>query len=341
MSEDRLIILIFFEVSFILTIALAFLAVNTIRLKKTLAQSAERHANPSNEENENAWPPEKFLSEELKATNAEYFTLVGTVIPENPDVFLTDTSNEKLLIMLLRYYYLQAELNVLKLREDHDLFWSTLSPLLLKLIPLLPSSYSAQEELSKQKNQLETLQKHINELELSQKTLFMIQNLLRSKLPNEYIQHFLPLTEEIELLKKEQGFNTIKSNYTSLFDQLHSALSSSQTSHTAPNSKQNAGEIQSSPDTSSKNYQDLTHKLSEFLDLIRDKKALGDAPLSELHNTIIKLNDLFKAQDKSLADIRFNFNEAQMCNAFLESELAASQETVRSLMEGIEENHKK
>lgn len=340
MSEDKLIILIFFEVSFILAIALVILAVHATRLKKTLAQISVITANekPSNDENENAWPPEKFLSEELKATNAAYFALAGRVIPENPDAFLTDTSNEKSLIMLLRYYYLQAELNVLKLRESHDVFWSTLSPLLLKLIPLLPSSYSAQEELSKQKNQLETLKKHSHELELSQKTLFMIQNLLRSKLPNAYIQHFLPLAEEIELLTKEQGFNTIKENYTRLFDQLQSALSSTQTTS---DDKENTGNTQAPSDEIGRNYQELSHKLVEFLDLIRDKKVLSDAPLNELHNTIIKLNYVFKTQEKALADIRSNFNEAQMCNTFLESELAASQETIRSLMETIEENNKK
>lgn len=339
MSEEKLIILIFVEVTFILTIALTLLVLHNKRLKKALAQDTEMDSNESssNEEGGDSWPPEKFLTEELKATNAEYFTLTGSMIPNEANPLLTDTNNEKLLAMLLRYYYLHAELTVLKIRQNHDVFWSSLTPLLLRLIPLLPSTQGAQNELSEQKIQLETLKKHSSELELSQKILFMIQNLFRSKLPKQYIEHFLPLTDEIELLKKEQGFETIQSNYARLFDQLHAALALHQTKAGQESDETSSEQTTPVADGTTSEYQVLSQKLSEVLNFAREKKNLDDTHLSELHNTIIKLNNVFKTQEKSLASLLFNFNESQMCNSFLESELAAAQEATRALLETIEE----
>ena len=337
MAEEKLIILVFAEVVFVLIVTIAVLATYIFNLKKKIVSTpaSRTEKNEAAEGNGANWPPEKFLSEEIKATNSVYFSLVGTVIPASADATITAITDKKLLAMLLRYYYLQAELEVLNIREDFEAFWGTLTQLLLGLIPLLPSSHAGKEELTQLHTEFHHLKNQYKEIEVYQQAFFLLQSLIRSHLSSSSTQKLLPLTEEVSLLKTDNAIELLETQYKAFFEEIN-ALLSKQAPFKLEGPVISDGKNQLSGDIA-KNKLSIIVQLQNFLDTLRDQKSLPNDKLNQFHNLIISLTDAHKSHEKQLAELQNVFNESQMCNAFLETELTSSQETVRSLLEIIEE----
>lgn len=336
MAEEKLIILVFAEAVFVLIVTIAVLVTYIFSLKKksvpTPDSSTEK--NEATEDNERNWPPAKFLSEEIKATNSVYFSLVGTVIPATADATMSAITDKKLLVMQLRYYYLQAELEVLNIREDFEAFWGTLTQSLLSMIPLLPSSHAGKEELAQLHTEFHHLKNQCGGVEVYQQAFFLLQSLVRIHLSSSSSKKLLPLTQEISLLKTGNAIEILETQYKAFFEEINALLSKQ-----APSKLEEPvisdGKNQLSGDIVINKLSSIV-QLQNFLDALRDQKSLPNDKLNQFHNLIISLTDAHKSHEKQLAELQHAFNEAQMCNAFLETELTSSQETVRSLLEIIE-----
>lgn len=340
MAEEKLIILVFAEVVFILTITTVVLITYIVSLKKKIAStpSSSTATNKVAEDNDNNdnWPPEKFLSEEIKSTNSAYFSLVGAVIPPTADATMTAITDEKLLVMQLRYYYLQAELEVLNLREDFEAFWGTLIQSLLNLIPLLPSSQAGKEEVAQLHTEIQHLKNQHKEIEVYQQAFFLLQSLIRTELSSS-TQTLLPLNEEVELLKKGGAIGLLETHYKDFFDEINTLLAKHTQLHPQeppPNDKEDP-----SLNKTTGHKTNVIVQLREFLIMLREQKSLPDDQLNRYHNLIIDLTETHKNYEKQLEKLQRSFDESQICNTFLETELASAQETVRSLLEIIEEKN--
>jgi hypothetical protein len=337
MAEEKLIILVFAEAVFVLTVTIVVLITYIRGLKKKIAptSNSSTEINEVDEDNKGNWPPEKFLSEEIKATNSVYFSLVGTVIPATADATMSAITDKKLLVMLLRYYYLQAELDVLNLREDFEAFWGTLTQSLLGLIPLLPSSQAGKEEVTQLHTEIHHLKNQYKEMEVYQQAFLLLQSLVRTHLSSSSTQKLLALTEEITLLKTGNAIELLETHYKAFFEEINALLSKhAQSQETLVDDEKNP-----SPNKTSEHKTNIITQLHEFLSVLREQKSLPNDQLNQCHNLIVDLTDVHKNHEKQLEKLQRSFNESQVCNTFLETELTSAQETVRSLLEIIEEKN--
>lgn len=339
MAEEKLIILVFAEAAFVLTVTIVVLITYILGLKKKIAPTpnSSTKTNETAEDNKDNWPPEKFLSEEIKATNSVYFSLVGTVIPATADATMSAITDKKLLVMLLRYYYLQAELEVLNLREDFEAFWGTLTQSLLGLIPLLPSSQAGKEEVTQLHTEIHHLKNQYKEVEVYQQAFLLLQSLVRTHLSSSSTQKLLPLTEEITLLKTGNAIELLETHYKAFFEEINALL----TQHTQHHSQEPLVNDENTPslNKTSEHKTNIITQLHEFLSVLREQKSLPNDQLNQCHNLIVDLTDVHKYHEKQLEKLQRSFNESQVCNTFLETELTSAQETVRSLLEIIEEKN--
>ncbi|MBL4608524.1 MAG: hypothetical protein JKY01_11950 [Pseudomonadales bacterium] len=271
-----------------------------------------------------AWRLETFIKEELDSNEKTYLSLSGNKIPDQLGDADVD-ADEKLLAILTRQDYLKAELGALEHRKDPEPFWAFLTPLLLNLASTLISE--------KTKKSMDELELKNHDLLIFQESFFSLQGLIREHLPNNHVKNLLPLTEEISLLTEANDKKKIPQSYEDCFKGI-SQLVAEKISPTLGAHTEEKNALSAIPSMQKQSISLLENFVSE----LREQNTLPLEQLDKYHNFVIELKLQFEKNEESFSQLKKVLAESEMCTQFLESELSAAQETVKTLMKNIEED---
>ena len=342
MADSKVVTLILTQVFIILGVTIAGLTVYVFYLKHKIEngsvaapQEAELETSPANHSQENdihasdargndAWKLETFFNEEIQSNERIYQSLSGSKIPQEIDT-VDEGTDAKLLAILIRHLYLKAELEALVHRKDPEPFWALLSPPLIGLASLLLSEET--------KTSLVNLEEKNRELLNFQEVFFSLQKLIREQLPTSHVAKLLPLTEEMSILQSDAKPEDIPKHYEECFKGI-SELFNEKLSPTSGAHTEEKAALEEMPDI--QNTQIL--EIEGFINVLQDQGIIPIEQMGEYNNFLLRLKDQFKKNEASFLHLKQTLVESEMCSQFLESELAAAQETVKTLIENVEEN---
>ena len=349
MFESKAAALILTQVFILLGFLIAALTVATFYFKKKAENAASRSAEiPSEKEDtdksskenpqditdskaNDAWKLKQFIEEEIKACSDIYTSLSGDAIPDN----IPQNSEKKLIAILIRQTYLKAELDAVESRNDPGPFWKILTPVLLKISSTLPSN-KVKKTIHELKDQLDTHQKESKYLHGIEATFFALQKLLRDSFSGSVNELFLPLAEEIELLNSDNPSEEIIPRYSQAF----AAIPDKTEQKPIPDfsAEPNTENDIQSLNQITKNQAENVQVIGEFISELQEQNALPSKQMEQYHNFIINMKKQVEESDSFISSLIGKLSEAEMCSQFLESELAAAQEAVKSLMDNIEDD---
>jgi chromosome segregation ATPase len=220
---------------------------------------------------------------------------------------------------------LKAELEALVHRKDPEPFWTLLTPLLIDLASLLPSE--------KTKTSLANLESKNRELLSFQEIFFSLQKLIREHLPTNHVAKLLPLTEEMRLLQSDENPENIPKYYEECFIGI-SELFTEKLSPASGTHAEEKNSLVDISDTQSKNISEI----EGFINELQEQNSLPLEQMGKYHNFLLGLKEQFKKNEASFNQLKQTLAESEMCTQFLESELAAAQETVKTLIENVAED---
>ena len=342
MADSKVVTLILTQVFIMLGIIIAGLTVYVFYLRHKIEsgsiavpQEAELDTSPENHSQENdkdasdahgndAWKLNTFFNEEILSNERIYQSLSGSEIPQEIDT-ADEGSDTKLLAILIRHIYLKAELEALVHRKDPEPFWALLSPPLIGLASLLPSE--------KTKESLVNLEEKNRELLNFQQVFFSLQKLIRELLPTSHVAKLLPLTEEMSLLQGDAKPEGIPKYYEECFKGI-SELFTEKLSPASGGHTEEKITLEEMPDM--QNTQAL--EIEGFINELQDQGIIPSEQMGKYNNFLLRLKEQFKKNEASFNQLKKTLVESEMCSQFLESELTAAQETVKTLIENVEEN---
>ena len=339
--------LILAQVFILLGFLIAVLTVTTFYFKKK-AENAASHTAETPSENKDTsktsnknpqditdskandtWKLRQFIEEELKACSDIYTSLSGNHIPDS----IPQKPEKKLIAILIRQTYLKAELDAIESRNDPGPFWKIMTPELLKICTTLPSNI-VKKTIRDLKDQLDTHQKENKHLHGIEATFFALQKLLRDSFSSNINELFLPLAEEIELLNADKPSDEIIPHYSQAF----ASLSDNTKQETTP---ENSSDSHTDTDIQSLNQitEDQAKNvkvISGFITELQEQNTLPSKQMEEYHNFLINMKKQVDESAVFISSLIRKLGESEMCSQFLESELAAAQEAIKTLMENIE-----
>ena len=159
----------------------------------------------------------------------------------------------------------------------------------------------------------------------------------------------LPLTKEIELLNQSSSSEEVIASYRSAFEALSegsiptdSPAADSEDDDTGQdkegNKDKNANDAKLLNQVTKDQAKDIK-VLESFVFELQEQGSVPSEQLEQYHNFVITMKKRVAQTDIFISTILDNLSESDICSQFLESELQAAQEAVKTLIENIEDDH--
>ncbi|MBV1869268.1 MAG: hypothetical protein KUG76_00050 [Gammaproteobacteria bacterium] len=357
MFETKAATLILIQIFILLTFIITALIASTLHYKKkaqstSLAQTLD---NPISSPEDTLGDTDdssvddtatltRLIEEEIEACAKVYKSISGSDIPDE----IPPKTEKKLLPILIRHAYLKTELEAVVVRNDSIPFWEIMTPALLALGSTLPSK-KLTNMIQELKGKVEKQQQEAERLQGVEKIFYALQKLFRDSIPVAISSILLPLTKEIELLNQSSSSEEVIASYRSAFEALSegsiptdSPAADSEDDDTGQdkegNKDKNANDAKLLNQVTKDQAKDIK-VLESFVFELQEQGSVPSEQLEQYHNFVITMKKRVAQTDIFISTILDNLSESDICSQFLESELQAAQEAVKTLIENIEDDH--
>ncbi|PCJ19239.1 MAG: hypothetical protein COB04_06245 [Gammaproteobacteria bacterium] len=343
MELTEILILAATQLGLVISFAIAGLAAYTLKLRtklKRLENPEDDTENPDNqetgesEENNQAlqpWQYEEYLSEEIEKTKQLYHMFAGD--EKEPEI--NSNMAPKLQAIGIRFQYLSAERNALKASLELKDYWQHLEDPLIKLAisltpepiepiaPAVPENDICQEELDLLESALREAETKNSELKTYKTAFLDLQKKWNATQPNQYALHqqLKSMTDQAE--NKEQ-LHAQLDNYQQYFSDVGDAFADDDTKLSPK--QQGTKNFDQNLNALHNVTLEQSRTIAKLKDELEKMKAAPGADLEQIEK--------YAGHTERLESM---LNESSTCIELLETELDASQETVRSLMDRLSE----
>ncbi|MBV1871956.1 MAG: hypothetical protein KUG83_05360 [Gammaproteobacteria bacterium] len=357
MLETKAATLVLIQVFILLTFIIAVLIVAILHYKKkaqgiTLSQTLDEPINSPEDtlgDTDDSSLDDtailtRLIEEEIEACAKVYKSISGNDIPDD----IAPKTEKKLLPILIRHAYLKTELEAVVVRNDPIPFWEIMTPALLALGSTLPSK-KLTNMILELKGRVEKQQQEAKRLQGVEKIFYALQKLFRDSIPIAVSSILIPLTKEMELLNQGSSSEEVIASYRGAFEALSegsipadSPAADSEDDDTGQdkegNKDRNANDAKLLNQVTKDQAEDIK-VLESFVFELREQGTIPSDQLDQYHNFVITMKKRVAQTDIFISTILDNLSESDICSRFLESELQAAQEAVKTLIENIEDDH--
>jgi len=348
MDLSDLLVLAATQLALVAFIALTGLVLYALKLRAKLNQyempsenESDTSAEPSSDspqENQalQPWQYEEFLTEELEKTKQLYHMFAGHEGEPN----VSANMSPKIQAIGIRFQYLLAERNALKASLELKDYWQSLEEPLIKLanslipeaiepeiaapVKVEPESDIMQEELDLLENALRDAESKISDLKQYKKGFLDLQKKWNASRPNQDALHqqLKTMTDQNE---NKNEVHAHLDNYQQYFTEVGNAFGEADEPQSTP-AQQGSKSFDQSLDT----LHNITLEQSRTIAKLKGElEKMKQAPGADLE----QIEKYAGHTDRLEAMLK----ESGTCIELLETELDASQETVRNLMDRLEE----
>lgn len=334
MDLTELLILAATQLALVIACVITGLILYTLKLKAKLrgndspAPTEDTTSEDASQEDQSLqpWQYEEFLNEEIEKTKQLYHMFAGHEGEPNVSANMAP----KIQAIGIRFQYLLAERNALKASLELKDYWQNLEEPIIKLAKSLtpeqiePENDIVQEELDMLENALREAESKNSELKHYKTAFLDLQKKWNNACPNQNAIHqqLKAMTAEAD---NKEALHTQLDGYHQYFTDAGSIFAEENSAQTPP------------PATGDKNYdQNLNNLHNITLEQSRTiAKLKGEIEkMKNAPGVDIKQIENYTAHTERLEAM---LNESSTCIELLETELEASQDTVKGLMERLEE----